>query len=33
MPKIILIGNSALRNDYEDALVSAGYSVNKFNSS
>lgn len=32
MPKIILIGQSVLRNDYEDALVSFGYSVNKFDS-
>jgi len=32
MPKILLIGNNALKDDYEDALVSAGYSVSKFKS-
>lgn len=32
MPKIFLIGNNALKDDYEDALVSAGYNVSKFKS-
>ncbi len=32
MPKIFLIGNNALKNDYEDALVSAGHNVSKFKS-
>ena len=32
MPKIFLIGSSALRNDYEDALASAGHSIVKLKS-
>jgi diguanylate cyclase (GGDEF)-like protein len=32
MPKIFLIGSSALRNDYEDALASTGPSIVKFKS-
>lgn len=32
MPKIFLIGISASRNDYENGLVSSGYSVSKFKS-
>lgn len=32
MPKIFLIGDSALRNDYEDVLVSGGYNISKFKS-
>lgn len=32
MPKIFLIGSSALRNDYEDALASTGHSIVKFKS-
>lgn len=32
MPKIILIGSSALRNDYDDSLISGGYSIYKFDS-
>jgi len=32
MPKIFLIGSSALRNDYENALASAGHSIVKLKS-
>ena len=32
MPKIFLIGNSALKSDYEDVLESAGHNVSKFKS-
>jgi diguanylate cyclase (GGDEF)-like protein len=32
MPKIFLIGSSALKNDYEDVLASSGYSISKFKS-
>ena len=32
MPKIFLIGNSALNSDYEDVLESAGHNVSKFKS-
>ena len=32
MPKIFLIGNSALRSDYEDILMSHGHNVIKFKS-
>ncbi len=32
MPKIFLVGNNALKDEYEDALVSAGYNVSKFKS-
>ncbi|MEW6418364.1 MAG: sensor domain-containing diguanylate cyclase [Nitrospirota bacterium] len=32
MPKIFLIGNNALKNDYEDALITAGHYVSKFKS-
>ena len=32
MPKIFLVGNNALKVDYEDALVSAGHDVIKFKS-
>lgn len=32
MPKIILIGSSSLRNDYDDSLISSGYSIDKFDS-
>jgi diguanylate cyclase (GGDEF)-like protein len=32
MLKIFLIGKIALKNEYEDALISGGYSVNKFDS-
>ncbi len=32
MPKIFLIGSNALKDDYEDALVSAGHNVSKFKS-
>jgi diguanylate cyclase (GGDEF)-like protein len=30
MPNIFLIGSSAAKNDYEDALSSVGYSISKF---
>jgi diguanylate cyclase (GGDEF)-like protein len=32
MPKIFLIGSSALRDDYETALISNGHTVNRFKS-
>jgi diguanylate cyclase (GGDEF)-like protein len=32
MPKIFLIGSNALKNDYADALVTAGHNVNNFKS-
>lgn len=32
MPKVLLIGRSAIRNDYEDGLASSGYTVNTFDS-
>jgi diguanylate cyclase (GGDEF)-like protein len=32
MPKILLIGRSAIRNDYEDGLASLGYTVGTFDS-
>src|SRR4030042_295104 len=32
MPKIFLIGSNALKDDYEDALVTAGHDVSKFKS-
>lgn len=32
MPKIFLIGSNALKDDYEDALVSAGHNVSRFKS-
>jgi diguanylate cyclase (GGDEF)-like protein len=32
MPKIFLIGDIALMNDYEDVLVSGGYNISKFKS-
>ncbi len=32
MPKIILIGSSALRNDYDESLTSGGYNIDKFDS-
>src|SRR4030066_2477974 len=32
MPKIFLIGDNALMNDYEDVLVSGGYNISKFKS-
>lgn len=32
MQKIFLIGSAAVRNDYEDSLVSLGYSTGKFDS-
>ncbi len=32
MPKIFLIGNSVLRDDYEDVIVAGGHSIKKFKS-
>ncbi len=32
MPKVLLIGRSAIRNDFEDALASSGYTVSTFES-
>jgi hypothetical protein len=32
MPKVLLIGKSAIREDYEDGLASLGYTISTFNS-